>query len=144
MLMGTLWRGSSTRPAVNVIEKWLKKNQQENDEDSTIEEQRERLLRMAFEGFAQGAEGFVHEAQLLTQEWGFRFEDVAYDKIQMWHGTRDANAPVRMIRYMSERLSHSDLIEFEGESHWTLVRHLDKVVSDLVPEEKTSRGSPKP
>lgn len=83
----------------------------------------------------------MHEAQLLTQDWGFRFEDVVYDRIRLWHGTHDANAPVRMIRYMVERLPHSDLNEFEGESHWTLARHLDKIVSDLVPEEKTSRGS---
>ena len=43
---------------------------------------------------------------------------------------------------MVERLPHSDLNEFEGESHWTLLRP-DKIVSDLIPKEKTSRGYPK-
>jgi hypothetical protein len=33
-----------------------------------------------------GAEGFVHEAQvLLSQNWGFRFEDIDYDAIQLWY-----------------------------------------------------------
>ena len=141
LLMRTLRTGFTYGPAINSIERWLEENQQENDGGTKIQEKRERLLRMAFEGFAQGAEGFVHEAQLLTQDWGFRFEDVVYDRIRLWHGTHDTNAPVRMIRYMVERLPHSDLDEFEGENHWTLARHLDKILSDLVPEEKTSRRS---
>ena len=106
LLVRALRIGFATGPAVNAIEKWLEKNQQENDGDSIIEEQRERLLRMAFEGFAQGAEGFVHEARLLSQDWGFRFEDVAYNRIKVWDGTHDANAPLRMIRYMAGRLPH--------------------------------------
>lgn len=79
----------------------------------------------------------LYEVQLLTQDWGFRFEDVAYDKIQLWHGTQDKNAPVQMVRYMVERLPHSVLREFEGENHFTLFRHLEEIVSDLVPEEKS-------
>lgn len=59
--------GFVTGPGVNVIERWLEKNQQENEENQKAEEQRERL-RMAFGDFAQGAEGFVHDAQLLSQD----------------------------------------------------------------------------
>ena len=46
----------------------------------------------------------------------------------MWHGTHDANVPVPMTRHMVERLPHGDFKEFEGDSDWTLVRHLDKSV----------------
>lgn len=135
VLVGTLRRGLATRPASRWIDDWLNKVEREHERGSTIEERRKRVLRMAFEGFAQGAEGFVYETQLLTQDWGFRFEDVAYDNIQLWHGTQDKNAPVRMVRYIVERLPHSVLREFEGESHFTLFRHLEEILSDLVPEE---------
>ncbi len=128
VLVGTLRRGLATRLATGWIDNWLNKVKREHEGHSSIEERRRRVLRIAFEAFAQGAEGFVYEAQLLTQDWGFRFEDVAYDKIQLWHGTQDKNAPVRMVRYMVERLPHSVLREFEGENHFTLFRHLEEIL----------------
>jgi hypothetical protein len=75
----------------------------------------------------------VHEAQLLTSDdWGFKFEDVNYNKIQVWHGTHDVNAPIRMIRYMVDRLPHAVLAESDG-THFTMRLHLEKVLSELVP-----------
>ena len=136
VLVWMLRKGVATRPATRLIDNWLSKLKQEHDGDSTIEERRKRILRILFEGFAQGAKGFVCEAQMLTQGWGFKFEDVAYDKIQLWHGTQDKNAPVRMVRYMVERLPHSILREFEGDMHFTMFRHLEEILSDLVPNEK--------
>ena len=137
MLVRTLRIVLATRPATRWIDDWLNKAERTNDEKTPIEEQRKQLLRTLFEGFAQGTEGMVHEARLLTQDWGFRFEDVAYDRIQLWHGTHDKNAPVRMIRYMVERLPHAVLREFAGESHWTLVRHLDEIISEIVPKQSS-------
>lgn len=54
----------------------------------------------------------MHDAQLLTSSWGIKFEDVTYNKVQIWHGTQDANWPVQMMRYMAERLPHCELHEF--------------------------------
>ena len=68
VLVGTLRMGLVTRPATRWIDNWLDKVEQEKDRSSKVEEQRKRLLRMIFEGFAQGAESFVHEAQLLTED----------------------------------------------------------------------------
>jgi pimeloyl-ACP methyl ester carboxylesterase len=111
------------------------------EEEPTTAERRERVIRMGFEGFAQGPGGFVQEAQLLTQDWGFRFEDVIYDPIQIWHGVEDKNAPVRMIRYMADRLPHSDLQEFQGEGHFAVANHLEEILAELVPEEPLTEYS---
>ncbi|KAI9870158.1 MAG: hypothetical protein M1823_008833, partial [Watsoniomyces obsoletus] len=46
------------------------------EERLTTADRRERLLRLLFEPFAQGSTAAVQEAQLLTQPWGFRFDDV--------------------------------------------------------------------
>ena len=126
----------ATGPVTRWIDNWLSNTQQEKDASLAIEEKRKRLLRVILEGFAQGAEGMVHEAKLLTQDWGFEFEDVAYDKVQFWHGTQDKNAPVRMIRYMVERLPHAVLHEYEGDSHWTIHHYLEDILTDLVPQTK--------
>ncbi|KAK2593798.1 hypothetical protein QQS21_008506 [Conoideocrella luteorostrata] len=102
---------------------------------SSIDHQREQMLRALFEGFAQGAEGFVHEAKLLTHPWGIDFEGVAYDGIQIWHGSRDVNAPISMIRWMAKRLPWAELHEFD-DTHFSLAQHLDRILGDLVTEEE--------
>ncbi|KPM35880.1 hypothetical protein AK830_g10687, partial [Neonectria ditissima] len=105
--------------------------------ERTIAEVREELVRILLEEpFRQGAEAAVHEARLLSSEdWGFEFEDVDYDAVRMWHGVEDGNAPVAMIRYMAERLPHSVLHEFEGDTHYTMFKHLEGALAELVGQE---------
>jgi pimeloyl-ACP methyl ester carboxylesterase len=94
---------------------------------------RERLLRIFFEPFEQGSKGFVQEAYLLTHPYGFRLEDVNFEnKVQIWHGTKDVNSPIRMVRYMRDRLPHCDLHEFEGDTHFTIMKRLEEIVVKLT------------
>lgn len=94
---------------------------------------RERLLAIFLEPFALGSRGFVHEAYLLSQPYGFRPEDIPYDrKIHVWHGTADMNSPIRMVRWMCERLPNCELHELEGETHFTIMRHLEEIVLRMV------------
>ncbi|KAI1936283.1 hypothetical protein LOZ66_004742 [Ophidiomyces ophidiicola] len=101
-----------------------------------VEAQRKLIFSAVFEAFAQGSAGVVQDARLLTNDWGFEFEDVTYDRIQVWHGTKDKNSPVRAIRYMVERLPHGDLCEFEGDNHYALAHHTERILAELVPEEE--------
>ncbi|OJD15779.1 hypothetical protein AJ78_03997 [Emergomyces pasteurianus Ep9510] len=105
-------------------------------------ERREQFLQLIFEAFAQGSAGFAQETQLLTaDDWGFRFEDVRFKKVLMWHGTADANSPIGMIRYMAERMPHCVLREFEGVDHYSLLAgkegaaRLEEILEELVPAE---------
>lgn len=99
---------------------------------STIAESREWLMRLLFDGFAQGSRATVQEARLLSAySWGFKFEDVSYDPVLIWHGTKDANAPFSMIQYMSNRLPHSNLREFEGDTHYSMGYHLEQILKEL-------------
>ncbi|EAS29979.3 uncharacterized protein CIMG_08725 [Coccidioides immitis RS] len=142
MLVGMLRWVVTTGPVERALDTWLQQQNAKTDGaeagSSSIKEDRERVLQLGFEAFAQGAGGFVQETRLLTHDWGFRFEDIRYDKIQIWHGAKDVNSPVRMTRYMAERLPHCVLREFEGDDHYTMVRHLEQIVSEFVPEEMTS------
>lgn len=141
---------ANTGPVARRVDAWIEsldkkkdvkeEDEVEEDEPLTIAQRRERLYRMGFEGFAQGARGFVHETQLLVaDDWGFKFEDVTYDKVHIWHGAKDTFAPARMIRYMAERLPHCEYKEYENDSHVTLGDHLEEALSELVPEELSAK-----
>ncbi|KAH8821975.1 alpha/beta hydrolase fold family protein [Xylogone sp. PMI_703] len=135
------------------LDNWIdsmrrEKKKEKGDEDeeeikNSTRKSRERVIAMTLEAFAQGSAAMIQETQLLIQDWGFRFEDVTYEGIQIWHGTRDQNSPVRMIRYMAERLPRSILREFD-EDHYTMGHHLEEILSELVPEAATKCGSKGP
>lgn len=98
-----------------------------------VEVRRERLLSVLLEPFAQGSRGFVQEAYLLSHPYGFRLENVRFEKkIQIWHGTKDTNSPIEMVRYMKERLGHCDLHELDGETHFTIMKRLENIVIQLM------------
>ena len=100
----------------------------------TVEEAREMSIRTMFEGFAQGPDAFVEEALTLSaRPWGFELEDVEFP-VQIWHGEKDANAPIVWIRNMARRIPNSRLTTYPGESHYTMVKHLESILAELVPE----------
>lgn len=96
---------------------------------------RERLKAVFLEPFSQGSQGFVHEAYLLCHSYGFSLEKIRYQgRIHIWHGTADNNSPIRMIRWMSERLPDCELHEYEGESHFTIIKHLEDIIPQMIPK----------
>ncbi|KAK5045708.1 hypothetical protein LTR84_009077 [Exophiala bonariae] len=138
-----------TRMISRWIDRWLHEQDRKKEEANSAgnddapsaaplrrptSERRQDLVRLVIgEPFVQGAEAAVHEARLLSSDdWGFQFEDVQYDPIWIWHGAQDANAPVGMIRYLAERLPHSKLRVFEGDTHYTMFKHFEGAVSDLL------------
>ncbi|KAK0715428.1 Alpha/Beta hydrolase protein [Lasiosphaeris hirsuta] len=110
---------------------------EEVEDKRTLAERREELIHIGFEGFAQGAAGAVQEAQLTGQDWGFKMADITYNPILFWHGTKDANVPLAWARHMADQLPHATFKEYEGETHFTLVKHLDDILVEIVPEETT-------
>lgn len=105
-----------------------------NLEGESIDEIRANIGLQVFEAFRQGAEPAVHDAHLLTSDWGIRFEYVTYDRVKICHGTRDRNAPVEMIRWMAERLPNCTMREFKEDTHFTLGHQLDLILSELILE----------
>lgn len=100
----------------------------------TAEEEREMSIRTMFEGFAQGPDAFVEEALALSaRPWGFELEDVKFP-VQIWHGEKDANAPIVWIRNMAQRIPNSRLTTYPGEAHYTMVKHLESILTELVPD----------
>ncbi|KAI9929487.1 hypothetical protein ASPWEDRAFT_41303 [Aspergillus wentii DTO 134E9] len=133
-IIGTLRWGTATSPGKRWMDNYLNNIEQDFEgKDLPVEERRDQILQILFEGFAQGSRATVQEAGLLTQDWGFKLEDVSYNKIQMWHGTKDENSPIRMMRYMAERLPHCELHESD-EDHYTIAQHLEDILTEFLPE----------
>ena len=134
LLLWTALRALRTETVTRRLDDWLEKVHADagTTDGLTVRERRENLLRMAGEGFSQGVDAFVQETQLLTQPWGFRFADVAYDSVQIWHGKRDTAAPVQMIRWMAERIPHCDLLVYEELDHGTMMARVQEVFSGLL------------
>jgi pimeloyl-ACP methyl ester carboxylesterase len=136
---------ASLRMITTRIDAWLEQNKATTatTEDSpnalTTELRRQRLLRSVFEAFAQGSAAMVHEAYLLTRDWGFPFEDVTYDPIRIWHGTKDANAPIALMRYMANRLPNARLKEFD-EDHYGFAKHVEEILTELLPDSTEETG----
>ncbi|KAL4908632.1 hypothetical protein BDW74DRAFT_102288 [Aspergillus multicolor] len=126
----------STRPATQWLDDWLER--QESAEDSTMltEERREMMLRMVFQAFAQGGAATVHEAVLLTHDWVFRFEDITYDGVRIWHGKKDAQSPIEMAAiwpndYRTASSTNLEEKQLYGGKSWDIA----EILPQLVPEQ---------
>ncbi|OAA56444.1 alpha/beta hydrolase fold-1 [Cordyceps fumosorosea ARSEF 2679] len=100
-----------------------------------VAERRVALLDLLVgEPFAQGPDGAVQEARILTDDdWGFRLEEVGVP-IKIWHGAKDTNAPIEAIRYLADRLPRAELHEFAEDTHYTMGDHVEEAVLDLMGE----------
>ncbi|EEA23077.1 conserved hypothetical protein [Talaromyces marneffei ATCC 18224] len=56
---------------------------------------------------------------------GFKFKDVDFNPVRIWHGGKDRNSPVAVMRYLTQRLPHSVLIQYENDTHYTMFPHLE-------------------
>lgn len=97
----------------------------------TTAERRKKLMGFLFDGFAQGTAGFVREILLLTRDWGFRFEDIAYRDVHIWHGSRDVNAPAEGMRRIAAQIPNCILKEYD-ENHFGMGHHLEEVLEELM------------
>ncbi|KAJ4122712.1 hypothetical protein NW768_010152 [Fusarium equiseti] len=129
-----------TRPAIKRIGKWLdtedSKHPPTPESKKPHEERIQDLVKMLLdEPFRQGAGGTVYEAKLLSSlDWGFKLEDANFEKVLIWHGVKDTNAPIEMIRYMAEKVPGSELVEFEEDTHYTMWKHVEAALKRLVDE----------
>ncbi len=93
----------------------------------------DEIIRDFREHFRQGADGFVKDGQLCVEPWGFRLEDVPFERVRLYYGSRDTNTPVQMGRNMAARLKGAVFKEYEGETHMTLFEnHGDDILRDIV------------
>ena len=75
--------------------------------------------------------GLAHDAALVARSWGFRVQDIAIP-VHIWHGEEDGNSPVAMGHWLAGAIPASQARFFPGEGHFSLVRHLAKMVQLMI------------
>ena len=126
-------RAPDSAAMVKLVEKALKQMRAKDAavfEDETLRIHFAETLR---EAFRQGPAAFIHEAQLITRPWGFELEEITEHKVQMWYGTEDVNTPVRMGKWMAERLPNAEMKEYPGDTHFTVAaNHEEDILKDFI------------
>ena len=51
--------------------------------------------------------------------------------MRIWHGSRDANAPIESLREIAARMPHCVLKEF-NDTHFSVGRHYEEVLREIV------------
>jgi len=69
-----------------------------------IPEIRRIYAQTAVESYRQGMQANVEEALMLAKRWEFRVEDIAFERMFLWHGEQDRIMPVAPARLLARAL----------------------------------------
>merc|ERR1712150_55985 len=87
----------------------------------------------------QGMKASVQDSFNERNKWAFKLHDVAAP-VLLWHGGKDADVPLVVAHYLTEKLPDCRAVIINTESHTMLRRHWASILADLV--RKVKEGSP--
>jgi pimeloyl-ACP methyl ester carboxylesterase len=80
----------------------------------------------------QGARGAAWDLGLYVRDFGFRLDEVRVP-LTLFHGERDTNAPIAMVRRAVAQLPTARLVTYRNEAHLsTLCNHMEEVARALT------------
>ena len=92
----------------------------------------QQLLGAFRESFYQGLDGYLKEAEIYGDFWGFYLNDIQVH-VDIWHGTADKNVCVDLAQRIANKIHHSKLNIVEGLGHFSLVgQHLPPILKNLA------------
>ncbi len=90
------------------------------------------LVQAMAESFRQGAEGNLEVVLAEVQPWGFRVEEITFEKLFVWHGEQDRIMPVAPVRLLVQNLPHCTATFYPDEGHFsTLANHAQEILHTL-------------
>jgi len=86
------------------------------------------------EALRQGTKGAAWDTRLYVREFDFSLDEIRMP-LRLFHGEKDVNAPIALVRKVMTMLSEARLVTYENEAHLsTLCNHLNEVARALVNE----------
>jgi pimeloyl-ACP methyl ester carboxylesterase len=86
------------------------------------------------EALRQGAKGAAWDLGLYVRDFGFGLDEVRMP-LTLFHGERDTNAPIAMVRRAMAQLPTARLVTFENEAHLsTLCNHMPEIARAVIGE----------
>lgn len=84
---------------------------------------RKAFAHASAESFRQGADTSVKDAMIFTGHWGFRVEEITFEKIFLWQGEQDRILPAASARLLSQALPHCTTTFYPDEGHLSIFVH---------------------
>lgn len=81
--------------------------------------------------FRQGTRGPAQDLKLCAQGWGSWLPDISIE-VQLWHGEKDANAPIAMARYMQQAIPKTRATFIPGEGHISLMHNHGRAILEAL------------
>ena len=95
-------------------------------------EMRGQIAQAMAESFRQGAAGNLEVVLAEGQPWGFQVEQMAFEKLFLWHGEQDRIMPLAPARLLSQALPHCTAIFYPDEGHFsTVANHAQDIFHQL-------------
>jgi len=99
------------------------------------------LVQAMAESFRQGAEGNLDVVLAEVQPWGFRVEQIMFEKLFVWHGEQDRIMPVAPVRLLVQNLPHCTATFYPDEGHFsTLANHAQEILHTLSVQHSTEEA----
>jgi pimeloyl-ACP methyl ester carboxylesterase len=93
---------------------------------------RKQLAQAMAESRRKGSRGNRYEARMLVRYWGFKPEEIAFEKIFLWHGQEDRFMPIAAARLLAQKLPHCTAVFYPGDGHFSvLMEHTQDILNAL-------------
>lgn len=103
---------------------------------------RGQIAQVMAESFRQGAQGNLEVVVTETRPWGFQVEQLAFERVFLWHGEQDRIAPVAPVRLLAQRLPHCTATFYPDEGHFsTMAHHAQEIFHLLRGHSSTARSA---
>ena len=95
-------------------------------------EARDLLAQIMAESARQGRKANIEEALTGTRFWGFRPEQIAFEKLYVWHGEQDRLMPIAPVRLFVQALPYCTAVFYPDEGHFSVVaNHAREILHTL-------------
>ncbi len=97
------------------------------------------LLTAFLECFKQGLRGYLKEAEIYRNDWGFKLSDIKTN-VKIWHGKIDKNVSVELAKRISKEILNCKARIIENEGHFSLTgNYLSEILADLIVKNSTQQ-----
>jgi pimeloyl-ACP methyl ester carboxylesterase len=86
-----------------------------------IPEIRKALAHAIAESYRQGADANTKDGMIFTRAWGFRPEEITFEKLFLWQGEQDRVMPVAATRLLAQALPQCAATFYPDEGHFSVL-----------------------
>jgi hypothetical protein len=103
---------------------------------------RDFLVDSHRECYRQGMQGVTDDVTISVKYWGFDIGNIS-SKVNMWCGDEGLYCPIKMNRLMEGQIDHARLIEFEGDTHFSILATKgEQILRGLFVDDEKSYDNP--